>query len=328
MNDSKIFATLQTPDGDTLATAHAYEAGNFRFNWNSYLDITLVLKGSIRLHTQEGTYEMSEDMFVFINPNVAHAALSLQKGSIALVLTISEQYIKQYFGFVPVFQTTCDPDCVNAPLSQAIRSCIASFFLSLAYRNTKFSDHFAKSQLDLLLALSQTFHATLTKEQWLTSQKNAFQQARGQELLHYINEHFQENLTLKDVASHAGMNASYLSAYFRTNLGIGFYEYLIRQRLSHAVYLLNHTSDSILDIALDSGFSDLKPFYSAFNKYLHISPGKYRKALHDQTKEAPIGASVELTFDTPAVLDKLLAYSKTSFSAHSILVDFLDFSHT
>lgn len=326
MNDSKIFATLQDADGNTIATAHAYEAGNFRFNWNSYLDITLVLKGSIRLHTQEGTYEMSEDLFAFINPNVAHAALSLQKGTIALVLTISESYIKDYFGFVPVFQNTCDPAAVDAPLSHAIRSCIASFFLSLAYAKDEFSSHYAKSQLDQLLALAS--QAFLSPEKRALSQKNALQQARIQELIHYINEHFQENLTLKEVAAHAGMNASYLSSYFRTNLGIGFYEYLIRQRLSHAVYLLNHTSDSILDIALDSGFSDLKPFYSAFHKYLHLSPGKYRQTLHAQTAETPLGASVELAFDTPAVLDKLLTYAKTSLSAYSILVDFLDFSRT
>ena len=54
-------------------------------------------------------------------------------------------------------------------------------------------------------------------------------------------------------------------------------DYLNRQRIEQACFRLTTTSDSVTDIAYDTGFNDLSYFIRIFRKYKGISPGKYRK---------------------------------------------------
>lgn len=308
-DNPEIYRTLYDEDDDVIAEAHAYRAGNFRFNWNAYLDITLVLKGAIRLHTEEGVFQVSEDMFAIINPNVGHAALTQEDDTIVLVLTISEKYVKKVCGFLPVFANECSPERADGPIQCLVRALTATFFQSLSEDRTgPDGDFFARTQIDFLLAVLQK-HFSGKRPAEKLQEKSQQQRKRTRELIRYIDRHFREELTLSDLAEQAGMNTSYLSTYFRSNTGLGFHEYLIRKRLAYAVYQLNHSDDSILDIALDSGFADIKPFYSAFRRYLDLSPGKYREALKAQGGVGQIGGSTVLPADHETVQKKLNQYA-------------------
>lgn len=305
----EIYRTLYDEDDDVIAEAHAYRAGNFRFNWNDYLDITLVLKGAIRLHTEEGVFQMSEDMFAVINPNVGHAALTQEDDTIVLVLTISEKYVRKACGLLPVFVSECSPKQVDLPAQRLVRALIASFFQAVSEEEQDADGGlFARTQIDFLLAvLKRHFSGKGLAEK--QQEKSQQQRKKTRELIRYIDRHFRDELTLADLAEQAGMNTSYVSTYFRSNTGLGFHEYLIRKRLAYAVYQLNHSDDSILDIALDSGFTDIKPFYSAFRRYLDLSPGKYREALKARGGVGQIGGSTVLPAEHEVVQRKLNEYA-------------------
>ena len=70
---------------------------------------------------------------------------------------------------------------------------------------------------------------------------------------------------------------SYLSRYFKKNIGISFVSYVMHYRLSHACYLLQNTTQSIARCAFESGFSSLRTFNRAFKENIKISPNQYRK---------------------------------------------------
>ncbi len=308
-DNPEIYRTLYDEEDDVIAEAHAYRAGNFRFNWNAYLDITLVLKGAIHLHTEEGVFQVPEDRFAIINPNVGHAALTQEDDTIVLVLTISEKYVKKVCGGLPAFANECGPENGDGDIPNLIRALIASFFQAMSEdRNGPESEFFARTQIDFLLAVLQR-HFSGKGPAERQQEKSQQQRKRTREMIRYIDRHFREELTLSDLAEQAGMNTSYVSTYFRSSTGLGFHEYLIRKRLAYAVYQLNHSDDSILDIALDSGFTDIKPFYSAFRRYLDLSPGKYREALKAQGGVGQIGGSTVLPADHEVVQRKLNEYA-------------------
>ena len=48
-------------------------------------------------------------------------------------------------------------------------------------------------------------------------------------------------------------------------------------RVSHAQRLLVTTDLRVLDVALESGFSSLAPFYNAFGRYCGMRPLAFRK---------------------------------------------------
>ena len=95
----------------------------------------------------------------------------------------------------------------------------------------------------------------------------------------YIKIHFSEDITLSALANHVNMSKYYLCRVFSEVTGMGFVEYLTKFRLIRSVEMMSDESLSLVDIALRSGFTDVKCYIRSFKRYYTETPGKYRKNL-------------------------------------------------
>lgn len=96
--------------------------------------------------------------------------------------------------------------------------------------------------------------------------------------VHYINEHFMEEITLHKMAVRASMSDSYFSKRFRLITGFGYKEYLNTVRIRHACKLLLSTNLTVTEISEACGYMDSNYFGDAFKKIKNISPRDYRKS--------------------------------------------------
>ncbi len=81
-----------------------------------------------------------------------------------------------------------------------------------------------------------------------------------------------ENLRLKEIAEKFHYNSSYLSEKFKSLTGVNFKSYLDRLRLEKILSELLYTNKNINQIALESGFKNIKSFYRVFNNQFKQSP--------------------------------------------------------
>ena len=95
-------------------------------------------------------------------------------------------------------------------------------------------------------------------------------------LSEYIDEHFEEKLTMSDLAKRSFYNPSYFSRVFKEKFGVSFVEYITMKRLDHAVKLLEESELSIDEVSRRSGFPDKNSFYYAFSHYLGTKPSQHR----------------------------------------------------
>lgn len=95
----------------------------------------------------------------------------------------------------------------------------------------------------------------------------------------YLNDHSHEALTLSDIAGALKLNKYYLSHVFKAEYGISPIQYAMERRLGEAQGYLMDSDMPIGDIADMLGFSSTSHFNSMFNKYVGISPGKYRESI-------------------------------------------------
>ena len=93
----------------------------------------------------------------------------------------------------------------------------------------------------------------------------------------YIDEYYNQPVTLNMLAEMSGFSPSYFSKKFRATTGTGMKEYLTYIRLTHAIEELTSTNHSITEIAMNSGFNDSNYFKDAFKKMYSMSPREYRK---------------------------------------------------
>jgi len=97
-----------------------------------------------------------------------------------------------------------------------------------------------------------------------------------QRMQDYIMAHYQEEVTLQDLAKAALYSPWHALRAFSELIGKTPFEYLRTVRLSEAAKKLRDTQKSVLDIALESAFGSHEGFTKAFSREFAISPQKYR----------------------------------------------------
>ena len=90
-----------------------------------------------------------------------------------------------------------------------------------------------------------------------------------------IEEHYDECITLDDLARSAGMNSKYFCRYFREMTHRTPIDYLNYYRIEQACFKLATSNDSIAEIAMSCGFNDQSYFIKTFKKYKGVTPKKY-----------------------------------------------------
>ena len=96
-------------------------------------------------------------------------------------------------------------------------------------------------------------------------------------ILFYVHENYAQNLIQYEVAKKFYFSREYFSKFFKKYTGMNFKEYLTRYRLMRTEKPLLTTDITILNIALEHGFSDERQMINAFKKYYGITPNQYRK---------------------------------------------------
>jgi AraC family transcriptional regulator len=101
-----------------------------------------------------------------------------------------------------------------------------------------------------------------------------WQKRRAAELLH---ENMHGRVRLSEVARECGLSTSHFARSFKTSFGTSTHQWLIQHRVDHAKRLMSHTSMSLIDIAIRSGFNDQAAFTRTFHQLVGVSPGRWRR---------------------------------------------------
>ena len=102
-------------------------------------------------------------------------------------------------------------------------------------------------------------------------------QAKG-----HINGHAAERLTMRRVASLAGLSPYHFCRLFHKTTGMTYTEYVSRVRVEKAKHLLFDPSLHVTDVAFDSGFQSLPHFERIFKRHTGLTPNAYRAAQRQQ----------------------------------------------
>lgn len=125
-------------------------------------------------------------------------------------------------------------------------------------------------EIETICSKVTDFFGTKTKE------KNTISNYVILKAIAYIREHYQEGITLDEVARKLEITPEYLSALFSREMNINFTAFVKEFRISHAKRLLKGTNLKIYEVAQEVGYQDPKYFNRVFKEVEGISPGDYR----------------------------------------------------
>lgn len=96
------------------------------------------------------------------------------------------------------------------------------------------------------------------------------------EALSFIEQNFQNEISIEDIAAFCGLNRSYFGKIFRDTIGKSPQEFLMSYRMVKAAELLKLTELSIADIGNAVGYPNQLHFSRAFKNIYGVSPRNWR----------------------------------------------------
>lgn len=97
------------------------------------------------------------------------------------------------------------------------------------------------------------------------------------EVMSFIEGHYAETITIRDLIQIAGVSESTLTRAFHKIMGHSPIEHVIRVRIGRAADLLRRTDLRVTEIAFECGFSDSNYFTRQFRHVIGLAPIDYRK---------------------------------------------------
>ncbi len=97
-------------------------------------------------------------------------------------------------------------------------------------------------------------------------------------ILHYIEEHLAEPISLQTIAKKYNYSVTYVSKLFKNVTGSSLVSYIIEKRIGRARQLM-YENIEIMQIAERVGYHNYSNFYKSFKKAAGVSPEEYRRQL-------------------------------------------------
>lgn len=120
--------------------------------------------------------------------------------------------------------------------------------------------------------LSKLPHRVLTPEEAsCISKKNA----RMERLIRFVDENYMHKIRLTDFAEAEQCSVSYLSRFIKETMNQSFQDYVTSVRFNCACKLIAAGGMKMLDVCMESGFSDYRYFSRAFQQQYHMTPEEY-----------------------------------------------------
>lgn len=242
-------------------------------------ELIYVLDGKITLIVEQTVYKLEKNDIMLVNSNKVHEirrVLGMESSSLVASVYISLDFLRSnYSNGTPSFWCSSSMDTENSNYDM-LRDVLNQMIKDYAVNDGK--KRFVEYSHDYyFLHMLMTYFVVEGKQEAVS---------REEQICDYIEQNYVNDISLTDLSEELELSTSYISRYFKKNLGMNFVSYLYKVRLSHAVEDLVSSEDAITDIAFANGFPNIAAFNKQFRLEYEMTPSEYRKQhLMDKSQE-------------------------------------------
>jgi len=263
-------------------SCYLWEGTNQSLNWHNDIELIMVLEGTLDIEVRGEKYNLRKEDVFLINTNQMHRLSSTtaenDNNSVILIFQFDPDYYQAYY---PKF-TDIVFHCNTAIIQRTPKTydLLRRLLVKLMWLSLNMTETFQLEGLQISLELIELLISKFAKSISAQNSSQDQMQQRLIRIIEYINKNYNKKITLPQVATNEFMSPHYLSRFFKNHTGIGFNKYLNQFRINKSLNELLHTNKTILEIALDHGFSNSKSYTKHFKEHYGISPSEFRKESH------------------------------------------------
>lgn len=247
---------------------------HIHFHWHKEIEILYVLQGSVVMYLDQRQYTLHKDDVIVVNSMSVHKIERTSEDNVLLTLQFGPEWLDTN-AFVHCNSSTQTED--NRRSYDAIRHNLAKMVYEINKKASGFRSY-TLGCLQMLCGYLLRYFSSGTNEAAQEDAKS-YDYKRLNRVLHYVDQHYNQKITLQTMADQEHLSLHYFSHFFSDKIGIPFQKYLTLVRLEKAQAELANSTKSITDIALDCGFANVKLFNKYFKEKYDSTPSAYREAL-------------------------------------------------
>lgn len=284
LTDTDMMETIQHSRSDYPFRFYYDNLALFDFHcvewhWHAEFEFVLVEKGEAEFWAGERYFRMKEGQGFFVNSRVLHRYYS-EKGAIVPNFVLLSSFLSPRSGLI--YRKYVEP------LEMSALECL-TFSPEIPWQ-AEILDVMKKIvEIQKTDADPELVTSFLTQQLWyliylhtgktvLTERKEpaASSQGRLQVMMQYIHQHYDQKISLEEIAEQAMVSKSTALNLFRRYLHDTPVHYLLKYRLQEAASLLVVTEKKIGVISENVGFENVDYFCKMFKKYYSMTPTEYR----------------------------------------------------
>lgn len=252
-------------------------------HWHEEIEITYIASGSIRHQLNGKNVRIKAGEAIFINAKQLHLIQSDDQDCVLYCLIFhptllsSANYIAKKYVQPIINNENLDYFFLKESDTTQKQVLDAMVNIEQLQKDPAFELKAVQELYKLWLALYEVLPKSRMNETVINEDLH-----RIQRMLACIHQNYGRELSLEDICKAGNIGKTKGTQLFSQYLNMTPVEYLINYRLEIASRMLVETSDSVIDIALSTGFSDSSYFARIFRKRMGISPLEYRKEYRGQ----------------------------------------------
>ena len=280
MNELEIIRYAQIDGLSVFFDTVDYRTPHFHPEW----ELILVLENTLLVACGQEQLVVEPGQIVLFNPGQPHEVLRQEQSCTFLCIQIAPSALPQ---MAPIY---VDANLLHCYLQQSeleeIRQDLRAIMESYLKREPNFSLYcVGKACLLLHKLFGRLPSHRLTREESTSMDKR---NARLQRLLRFVDENYMHPIRLSDFAQLEGCSLSYLSRFLKQNMNQTFQDYVTSVRFHCACKLMQSGNLRMLDICMESGFSDYRYFSREFKRQYGVTPEVYSQQTAHLLRESPV----------------------------------------
>ena len=273
---------------DTRQTMHRTTFEVFRYkdaylkevalHHHDFYEVYFFLSGNVQYNIESRSYLLTPGDVLLISPMELHQPMfgPEHREYERIVLWIDKQFLEGLSmpgqHFTACFDSS-SPNHSNLLRPEGVQRQFLMFLLEQLIQESGSQEPYqeicALSYLAQVLVLLNRLALQQRKEEPVATQDSTVYNVLG-----YINEHYNENLTLDELANRFFVSKYHLSREFQRLVGTSVHRYIIQKRLVMAKQMLSEGKPSS-EVYQQCGFGDYSNFFRAFKAEYQISPKDY-----------------------------------------------------
>ena len=259
---------------------------------HDFYEVYFFLSGNVQYNIESRSYLLTPGDVLLISPMELHQPMfgSEHREYERIVLWIDKQFLEGFNQpgecFTACFDTS-SPNHSNLLRPEGVNRQFLMFLLEQLI-----AENSSQEPYQGITALSYLAQVLVQLNRLALQQRNenpaAAPDSTVYNILGYINEHYNENLSLDDLANKFFISKYHLAREFQRLVGTSVHRYIVQKRLVMAKQMLSSGKPST-EVYQSCGFGDYSNFYRAFKAEYQISPKEYVARLKENAyREDPI----------------------------------------